>query len=173
MGQPETAALGGEALPFTPELFALAAQGPPLFFGFGGHADDTHGFAIAAEIAIEFQGQFAGIGFVGHHAFVLGIEFDGMHHKHGDAKGGELAVEVKAAGTGFVNDKDLIGQGELFLDEGQEAGRREPLGGLGRLPIAHPHYAELFDVPVHAEFELVDPGLRFRIERRIRFHRHV
>ena len=153
--------MGGKALAFAAELFALAAQGPALFFGFGGHADDTHGFEIAAEIAIEFQGQFAGIGLVGHDAFMLRIEFDGMHDKDGDAQRGELAVEVKAAGPGFVNDEDLIGQGELFLHERQEAGRREPLGGLRRLPIARPHHAELFDVPVHGEFELVDAGLRF------------
>jgi len=171
--QPQAAALGGEALAFTPELFALAAQCPPLFFRLGGDADDTHGFAIAAEIAIQFQGQFAGIGLVSHHAFMLGIEFDRMHDKRGDAEGAELAVEMKSAGTGFVNDEDLIGQGELFLDEGQEAGWREPLGGLGRLAIAHPHHTELFDVPVHGEFELMDSVLRFGIQRRIRFHRHV
>jgi hypothetical protein len=61
--------LGGEALAFAPELFALAAQGTPLFFGFGGHADDAHGAEVAAEIAIQFQDQFASIGLVGHHAF--------------------------------------------------------------------------------------------------------
>jgi len=173
LGQPETAALGGQPLPFAPELFPLATQCPPLFFRLRGHADDTHSLEIAAEIAIQFQGQFAGIGLVGDDAFMLGIEFDGMHDKDGDAQRRELAVEMKATRTRFVNDEDLVGERQLFLHEGQKAGGGEPLGGLRRLAIAHPHHAELFDVPVHAEFELVDPGLRFRIGRRIRFHRHV
>jgi len=160
-------------LAFAPELFALAAQGPPLFFGLGGDADDTHGFAIAAQIAIQFQGQFAGIGLVRHHPFMLRVELLRMHDKRGDPEGRQLAVQVKAAGSGFVYHKYLVSQGELFLHEGQEAGRREPLGGLRRLPIAHPHHAELLDVPVHGDFELTDSGLRFGIQRRIRFHRHV
>ena len=171
--QTKTAALGSQALPFAPKLLALAGERPPLFFGFGGDADDAHGPEVAPEVAIQIQGQFAGIGLVGHHPFMLGIEFVRMHNIDGDPQRAELPVEVKAAGSGLINDDDLVRQSTLFFHEGEEAGRREPLGGLRRLPITHPHHAELLDVPVHAEFELADTGLRFRVERRIRFHRHV
>ena len=84
-----------------------------------------------------------------------------MHHKRGDPKGRQLAVQVKAAGSGFINHKDLVGQGELFLHEGQEAGRGEPLGRLGRLPIAHPGHPEVIGVPIHPQLELLDTDLRF------------
>ena len=87
--------------------------------------------------------------------------------------GGVGAGGMEAARTGFVNHDHLLGQRELLLDEVQEAGRAEPLGGLRRLAIAHSDHPEMFDVPVHPEFELLDSVLRLRMERRIRFHRHV
>ena len=48
---------------------------------------------------------------------MLGIELLRMHDKSRDPERGELAVQVKAAGPGFVNDEYLVGQGELFLHE--------------------------------------------------------
>ena len=173
LGQAETAALGGQALAFAAQLFALAGEHPALFLLRGGHADDTHGAEITLEIAIQFQDQFAGIGLVGDHTLVLRIEFDGMDDISRGTQRGELAVEMKAAGTGFVNDEDLVGQRELFLDEIQEAGRGEALGRLGREAVAHPRDAEMIGVPVHPELELVDSVLRFRFEGRIGVHRHV
>jgi hypothetical protein len=80
-----------------------------------------------------------------------------------------LAVQVKAAGSGFVYHKYLVSQGELFLHEGQEAGRREPLGRLGRLPIAHPGHPEMIGVPIHSQLELLDTDLRFDGWRRTCF----
>jgi len=129
--------------------------------------------SVAAEVAVQLQGQFAGVRLVGHHAFMVGIEFLRMHDKYRDAEGGELPVEMEATRTSFVDDEDLVGQRALFLHEQQKTGGRKPLRRLGRLAITHPHDAEVFDVPVHAEFELLDSVLRFRMERRIRFHRHV
>lgn len=173
MGQTQAAALGGEPLTFPPELFPLAAQGPALFFRLGGHADDTQGPLIAAQVTVQIQGQFAGIGFVGHHAFMVGIEFLRMHDKYRDAECGELPVEMETARPSFVNHAHLIGQGELFLHEQQETGRGEPLRRLRGLAIAYSDDPEMIGVPVHSEFQLLDSVLRFRFWRRIRFHRHV
>jgi hypothetical protein len=168
-----TAPLGGQPLTFAAQLFALAGKGTPLFFGGRGHANHTHGPQIAAQEAIQIQDQFAGIGFVGHHPFMLGIKLLRMHDERRDAQRGELAVEVKSTRPGFVNHEHLVGQSELFLHEGQKTVRGEPLRRLGRLAITHPDHPEMIGVPVHAQFELLDSLLRFRIERRIRFHRHV
>jgi len=104
---------------------------------------------------------------------VQGIELVRMHDEGPDAQAGELPVEVKTTRSGLVNHEHLVGQGALFLNEEQEGGRGEPLRGLGRLAIAHPDHPEMIDVPVHPNFELLDSVLRFRIQRRIRFHRHV
>ena len=166
LGQAQTAALGGQPLAFPAQLFALAGEGAPLFFGWRGHADHTHGPEVAPEVTIQIQGQFAGIGFVGHHPFMLGIELLRMHDKSRDPERGELAVQVKAARPGFVNDEDLVGQGELFLHERQEAGGREPLRRLRRLAIAHPDHPEMIGVPIHSQLELLDTGLRFGVWKR-------
>ena len=96
-----------------------------------------------------------------------------MHDERCHAERGELAMQMEAARPGFVNHEHLIGQRELFLHEGQEAGWSEPLRRLGRLAIAHPDDTELIGVPVHPELELLDANLRFRIRERICFHRHV
>ena len=128
---------------------------------------------FAAEITIQVQGQFAGIGFIGHHSFMLRIQFYRMHDKGRGSHPGQLAVEVETPRPGFVNDKHPAGQRQLFLHEGQEAGRGEPLRRLGRLAVAHPDHPEMIGVPVHSQLELLDSCLRFRIWRRIRFHRHV
>ena len=96
-----------------------------------------------------------------------------MQHIARDAEGGELAVEMKAAGPGFLNHAHPVGARELFLHAGREAGGREALGRLGRLAIAHPYHAERLDVPVHPELELAAANLRFRMEERMGFHRHV
>ena len=134
----------GQALAFAPELFPVAAQGPALFFRRRGHADDTHGPEVAPQVAIQIQRQFAGIGLIGDHPLVLGIEFLRMRDLSRDAEGGELALQMEAAGTGFVNHNHLLGQRELLLDEVQEADWTEPLGGLQRLAIAHPDHPDLF-----------------------------
>ena len=173
LGETKTAALGGQALAFAAELFALAGEDAALFLGGRGDADHTHGPPVAAQIAVQLQGQFAGIGLVGDDALVLRIEPDRMDDEGGDAQGGELAMELEAARPGFVNREHLAGQGELLPHEGQEAGGGEALGWLGRLAVAHPDDPEMIGVPVHAQFELVDWGLRFGWEERIGFHRHV
>ncbi len=85
-----------------------------------------------------------------------------MHDKSRDPEGGELAVQVKAAGPGFINHEHLVGQGELFLHERQEAGRGEPLRRLGRLAVTHPGHPEMIGVPIHPQLELLDTDLRFR-----------
>ena len=96
-----------------------------------------------------------------------------MDDESRDARRGELAMEVKAARSGFVNHEHLVGQRPLFLHERQEAGRGEPLCRLGRLAVAHPDHPEMIGVPIHPQLELPDADLRFRIFRRICFHRHV
>ena len=80
---------------------------------------------------------------------------------------------MEAAGPGFVNHEDLVGQRELFLHEQQETGRGEPLRRRRRLASAQPHHPEMIGVPVHAELQLLDSVLRFRFERRIRFLRYA
>ena len=165
LGQAQTAALGGQPLAFPAQLFALAAEGAALFLGRGGHAHHAHGPEVAAEVTIQIQGQFAGIGFVGHHPFMLRIKLLRMHHKSRDPERCELAVQVKAAGAGFVNHEYLVGQGELFLHKGQEAGGGEPLRRLRRLAIAHPDHPEVIGVPIHPQFELLDTDLRFEYWR--------
>ena len=87
-------------------------------------------------------------------------------------KGGQWPVEMKAAGSGFIHGKDLVGQGELFLHERQEGVRAEALGRLRWLAVAHPDDAEVVGVPVHPHLELLDTGLRFSFNERIGFHRH-
>ena len=89
---------------------------------------------LPREVAIQFQGQFAGIGLVGHHPFMLRIEFDRMHDKGRDAEGGELPVEVKTARPGFVNHEDLVGQGELFLTKGRKLAGVNRWAGWGDWP---------------------------------------
>ena len=101
---------------------------------------------------------------------MLGIELLRMHDKSPHAQRGELAVQVKATGSGFVNHKHLVGQDELFLHEGQEAGRGVPLRRLRRLAVTHPDHPEMFGVPVHPQLNLLDSGLRFRIGERSCFH---
>ena len=152
MGQTQAAALGGEALPLPPELFALTRERAALFFRLGGHADDTHGPLIAPQVAIQIQSQFAGVGFVGHHTFVQGIELVRVHHKGRDAEGRELAVQMKTTRAGFVNHNHLVGQRDLFLHENQEGSWGEPLRWLGRLAITHPDDPEMINVPVHTNF---------------------
>ena len=93
-----------------------------------------------------------------------------MHDKSRDPEGRELAMQVETARSGFIHHKDLVGQGELFLHERQEAGGGEPLGWLGRLAIAHPDHPELIGVPVHPQLELLDTGLRFGVWERSCFH---
>jgi len=102
--------LRGQPLAFPAQLFALAAQGTPLFFGRGGHAHHTHGPEVAPQVTIQIQGQFAGIGLVGHHPFMLGIELLRMHDKSADSKGSKLPVQVKTAGPCFIDHKYLVGQ---------------------------------------------------------------
>jgi hypothetical protein len=159
LGQPETAALGGQPLPFAPELFPLATQCPPLFFRLRGHADDTHSLEIAAEIAIQFQGQFAGIGLVGDNAFMLGREFvavaiepageaqaegagiqlvglalaverDGRDEKTLSAGGQQFAMEHKAEATTFLHAEDLETFGDPLLHLGDELGAGELARGV-------------------------------------------
>ena len=92
---------------------------------------------------------------------MLGIELLRLHDKSRDPERGELAMEVKASGSGFIDHKHPVGQGPLFLHVGQEALRDETLSRLRRLAIAHPDHPEMIGVPIHTQFELLDVGLRF------------
>ena len=47
-----------------------------------------------------------------------------MDDNHRDAECRELAVQVKATGSGFISHKHLVGQGELFLHEANRLNHR-------------------------------------------------
>ena len=76
----------------------------------------------------------------------------------------------------FTVEEPLTEAGEIYRLAcwllGRERLVSRPLRLLG-LTITHPNDPEMIGVPVHPEFELLDSVLRFRIWRRIRFHRHV
>ena len=160
LGQGQAAALGGQALAFPPQLFALPTQDPALFFGRRRHAHHTHGPGVAMQVTIQFEHQFAAVGLVGHHALAIRIEFFGMHQVTLHSQRGELAVQVKAAGAGFIDDHDFVGQFFLLFDPFYKCGLGEALGRLRRLALAHAGHPQMVDVPVHPQLKLVNPDLR-------------